>query len=149
MTTARFHFDYYFCFLDNLTNFATLNCLTCMDIATNIKKLREERNLMQKEIANAVGVHPSNYSKMEKGEREFSIEVIDKLAKFFGLTIDELVYDNRLPEMVKVEDKTATEKIQLISLLNEDDKNAVYRIIDGMLTKTKFQTFFEQNIVTQ
>ena len=125
-----------------------MNYLISMDIATNIKKLREERNLMQKEIANAVGVHPSNYSKMEKGEREFSIEVIGKLSKYFGLTIDELVYDNRMPEVVKVEDKTATEKIQLISLLNEDDKNAVYRIIDGMLTKTKFQTFFEQNLQT-
>jgi len=117
-----------------------------MDIAKNIKKLREERDLMQKEIANAVGVHPSNYSKMEKGEREFSIEVIDKLAKLFGISIDELVYDNRMPKVVTVEDKTTTEKIQLISQLNEDDKNAVYRIIDGMLTKTKFQTFFEQNL---
>ena len=53
---------------------------------------------------------------------------------------------NRVPEVVKVEDKTVTEKIQLISQLNEDDKTAVYRIIDGMLTKTKFQTFFEQNL---
>lgn len=118
-----------------------------MDIAKNLKKLREERGLMQKEIASAVGVHPSNYSKMEKGEREFGIEVIDKLAKFFGLTIDELVHpNNRLPKEVKVEDKTAAEKIQLISQLDDEDKNAVYRIIDGMLTKNKFQTFFEQNI---
>ncbi|WP_410504187.1 helix-turn-helix domain-containing protein [Maribacter sp. MJ134] len=31
-----------------------------------------------------VGVHPSNYSKMEKGERDVSIEVADKLAKYFG-----------------------------------------------------------------
>jgi len=31
----------------------------------------------------AVGVHPSNYSKMEKGERDVSIEVADKLAVFF------------------------------------------------------------------
>jgi len=59
-----------------------------------------------------------------------------------------LVHDNKLPEIVKVKDKTVTEKIQLISMLNEDDKNAVYRIIDGMLTKTKFQTFFEQNLQT-
>ncbi|PKP17950.1 MAG: transcriptional regulator [Bacteroidetes bacterium HGW-Bacteroidetes-23] len=49
-------------------------------------------------------------------------------------------------ESVKVEDKTANEKVQLISQLDEEDKNAVYRIIDGMLSKNKFQTFFEQNI---
>jgi transcriptional regulator with XRE-family HTH domain len=118
-----------------------------MDIAKNIKRLREERGLMQKEVANSVGVHPSNYSKMEKGEREFGIDIIDKLAKFFGLSIDELVHSNgKMPKAVKVEDKTASEKIQLISQLDEEDKNAVYRIIDGMLTKNKFQTFFEQNI---
>jgi len=118
-----------------------------MQIAKNIKKLREEKTLMQKEVANAVGVHPSNYSKMEKGEREFGIEVIDKLAKYFGVSIDELVHMNgKMPKAVTVEDKTATEKIQLIAQLEEEDKHAVYRIIDGMLTKSKFQNFFEQNL---
>jgi hypothetical protein len=34
----------------------------------------------------------------------------------------------------------------LIFQLDEEDKNVVYRIIDGMLTKNKFPTFFEQNI---
>lgn len=45
-----------------------------------------------------------------------------------------------------MEDKTANEKVQLISQLDEEDKHAVYRIIEGMLTKNEFQTFFEQNI---
>ena len=134
----------------NLTNFMPLSTLFSMEIAKNIKKLREERRLMQKEVANAVGVHPSNYSKMEKGERELGIEVIDKLAKFFDLTIDELVHTtSKLPKEVRVEDKTANEKVQLISQLDEEDKNAVYRIIDGMLTKNKFQNFFEQNIAVK
>jgi transcriptional regulator with XRE-family HTH domain len=83
---------------------------------------------MQKEVANAVGVYLSNYSKKEKGKREFGTEVIDKLAKFFGLTIDELVHpNNKLPREVKVEDKTANEKVH----------------------KNKFQTFFEQNIAVK
>jgi transcriptional regulator with XRE-family HTH domain len=105
--------------------------------------------LLQKEIAVTIGIHPSNYSKMEKGEREFNIEVLDKLAKFFNLSIDELVHNNsKIPKEIKVEDKTATEKVHLISQLEEEDKNAVYRIIDGMLTKSKFQNFFEQNLQT-
>jgi hypothetical protein len=45
-------------------------------------------------------------------------------------------------------DKTANEKEQLISQLDEEDKHAVYSVIDGILTKNKFQTFFEQNIQT-
>jgi hypothetical protein len=84
---------------------------------------------------------------MEKGKREFGIEIIDKLAKFFVLIIDKLVHPNiKLPKEVRVEDKTTNEKVQLISQLDEDDRTALYRIIEGMLTKNKFQTFFEQNI---
>lgn len=38
------------------------------------------------------------------------------------------------------------EKLQLIDQLEEEDKNAVYCIIDGMLTKSKFKDFFNKNI---
>ena len=30
----------------------------------------------------------------------------------------------------------------------EEDKNAIFRIIDGMLTKSKFKDFFQKNIAT-
>ena len=46
----------------------------------------------------------------------------------------------------KTEDKTVSEKVRFISQLDQEDQHAVYRIIDGMLTKNKFQTFFEQNL---
>lgn len=54
--------------------------------------------------------------------------------------------NGKMPKAVTVEDKTATEKIQLIAQLEREDKHAVYRIIDGMLTKSRFQNFFEQNL---
>ena len=50
---------------------------------------------------------------------------------------------------IKVEDKTANEKVHLISQLDEEDKNAVYRIKDVMLTKNKFQTYFEQKMAVK
>ena len=67
------------------------------------------------------------------------------------MTVDEIIHfeDAKIPAPVKVEDKTANEKVQLISQLDDEDKNAVYRIIDGMLTKNKFQAFFEQNIAVK
>ena len=118
-----------------------------MKIDKDVKKFRGEKVLMQKELTNAVSVHPSNYSKMEKGEREFSIELFDKLAKFFGLSIDKLLNMNgKIPKAVSVKEKTVNEKTQLISQLKEEDKHAVFRIIDGIHTKSKFKTFFEQNI---
>ena len=87
---------------------------------------------------------------LERGQRDVSVEALDKIAQFFGMKADEIIHfeDAKTPTPVKVEDKTANEKVQLISQLDEEDKHAVYRIIDGMLTKNKFQTFFEQNIQT-
>ena len=119
-------------------------------IGENIKTIREQKGLMQKEVASSADLQASNYSKIESGQRDISVEALDKIAMFFGITVDEIIHfeDIKTLTPVKVEDKTASEKVQLISQLDEEDKHAVYRIIDGMLTKNKFQTFFEQNIQT-
>lgn len=119
-----------------------------VSVGKNIKKIREQKGLMQKEVAFVADMQASNYSKIESGQRDVSVEALDKIAQFFGMTVDEIIHfeDTQILTPVKVEDKTANEKVQLISQLDEEDKQAVYRIIDGMLTKTKFQTFFEQNI---
>ena len=35
--------------------------------------------------------HPIPYSKMESGQREISLNALDKIARFFNVTLDELV----------------------------------------------------------
>ena len=88
----------------------------------------------------------SNYSKMEKGERDVSIEVADKLAKYFGITLDELVHmSEQIPKEVTIVDKSVSERINLIQQLEDEDKQALFRIIDSMLTKSKFKDFFNKN----
>lgn len=120
-----------------------------MSIGKNIKNIREQKRLMQKEVAAVVDMQASNYSKIESGQRDISVEALDRIAQFFGMTVDEVIHlEDSVPVPVRVEDKTASEKLQMISQLDEEDKHAVYRIIDGMLTKNKFQTFFEQNLQT-
>jgi len=116
-------------------------------VGYNLKALREQKSLLQKEVANAVGVHPSNYSKMEKGERDVSINTADKLAKYYGVTLDELVHmSGKVPDDITIIDKSTSERLKLIQQLEEEDKNAIFRIIDGMLTKSKFKEFFNKNV---
>lgn len=120
-----------------------------MSIGKNIKNIREQKRLMQKEVAAVADMQASNYSKIESGQRDISVEALDRIAQFFGMTVDEVIHlEDSVPVPVRVEDKTANEKLQMISQLDEEDKHVVYRIIDGMLTKNKFQTFFEQNLQT-
>jgi len=118
-----------------------------MSIADNIKKLREDKGLMQKEVYTEIGLKPAHYNKLEKALGEPFIDILDKLAAFYGVTIDEIIhYSKATPKAIRVEDKTASEQVRLMAQLNEKDKSTVMNIIDTMLTKQKFQTFFEQNI---
>jgi transcriptional regulator with XRE-family HTH domain len=95
-------------------------------------------------VASIADMQASNYSKIESRQRDVSVEALNKIAQFFGMKVDEVIHfeDAKSPIPIKMEDKTANEKVQLISQLDEEDKHAVYRIIDGMLTKNKFQNFF-------
>ncbi len=56
--------------------------------AKTIKKIREEKSLTQQQVAELVNMHRFNYSKVESGERDLSIEAISKVSKYFGMTID-------------------------------------------------------------
>lgn len=143
MTTINLHIDN---IVDKNVRF---DYICSMNIAENLKSYREQKGLLQKEVANAVGVHPSNYSKMEKGERDVSIEIADKLAKYFGITLDELVHmSEQVPKEVTIVDKSVSERINLIQQLEEEDKQALFRIIDSMLTKSKFKDFFSKNMAS-
>lgn len=118
-----------------------------MSVADNIKKLREDKGLMQKEVAAEIGLKPAHYNKIEKGLVEPSIDTLDKLAAYYGITIDQIVHLKKsVPKAVVMEDKTNAEQLRLIAQLNDKDKNIVMSIIDTMLTKQKFQEFFQQNI---
>ena len=119
-----------------------------MTVGEKIKQIRKDKGLQQKAVASEVGLDQSNYNKVENGKREPSVEVLQKLSVIFGVTVDELLNpdDKKKPTPVTVEDKTVSEKIRLVEQLEEEDKNVIYKMLDTMLTKKKFQDFFQQNI---
>ena len=50
----------------------------------NLKSAREERGFTQKQVAEALGVSDRTYSKWETGDTEPGIELICRLAEFYG-----------------------------------------------------------------
>lgn len=64
-----------------------------MNIAQNIKQLRKEMGLTQKELAERVGVTQQCVSDWENGKIEPTISYVAKLSKIFETTIDSLVFD--------------------------------------------------------
>lgn len=57
---------------------------------TNLRRLREEKDMSQAVVAKAVGVTPQAVGKWERGEGYPKWTMAPKLAKLFCCTIDEL-----------------------------------------------------------
>lgn len=118
-----------------------------MSIGENIKRLREEKGMTQQQIAGLVNMHRSNYSKVENGQRELSIMALNKIAKYFNITLDELVnYETGAPKEVIIQDANAIEQVKLIQELEPDDKKMIFKMIETFLTKKKFKDFFQKNV---
>lgn len=72
---------------------------------------------------------------------------MNKIAMYFGMTIDELVnFDGNIPDEVTIEDKSLMEQVKLIAELEPEEKNMVFKMIDTFLTKKKFKDFFQKNV---
>ncbi|MAN89142.1 MAG: transcriptional regulator [Algoriphagus sp.] len=116
-------------------------------IGKTIKSIREEKGLTQQQIAELVNMHRSNYSRVEAGDRDLSLDAVNKIARYFGMTIDELVnFDGNIPDEVTIEDKSLMEQVKLIAELESEEKNMVFKMIDTFLTKKKFKDFFQKNV---
>jgi transcriptional regulator with XRE-family HTH domain len=57
------------------------------NIRKNMKKIRLERDLSLSQVAEAVQFDTSNMSKIENGKREPTINLLEKLADFYGVSL--------------------------------------------------------------
>ena len=56
-----------------------------------IRDLREDHDLKQKEISDYLMCDQSLYSKYERLERPLPLELADKLADYYGVSVDYLI----------------------------------------------------------
>lgn len=56
-----------------------------------IKNLRATNNKMQKDIAKYLDIDISTYNKYEKGSRKLSVEVINKVAEYYNITVSDII----------------------------------------------------------
>lgn len=60
----------------------------------NLLYLRNLKGLSQEQVAEAVEISRQSYSKWEQGDTFPDIDKCDKLAKFYGVTIDSLIHSD-------------------------------------------------------
>lgn len=57
----------------------------------NLRIIRKQLGLSQKEIAEKLDCSPTVYSRYETGERQPSIDVLIKLSHIFDISVDEII----------------------------------------------------------
>lgn len=61
-----------------------------MAVVTNLKKIRQEQKIYQKDIAIATGICPRSISNIERGEYNPSLETALLLARYLNVSVEDL-----------------------------------------------------------
>ena len=65
----------------------------------NVKNLREDHDLRQREVAAALSVSQNTYSQYENGVIELTAENLIKLADLYGVSVDYLLGRTKNPNV--------------------------------------------------
>jgi transcriptional regulator with XRE-family HTH domain len=110
-----------------------------MHIGDKIKKVREAKGLSQKQVALSLSMDQAQYSRIENNKTDPLFSNVVKIANALGVEFSELLASDEIFKEINSADKTLMEKLRLLDLLDEDEREAVYKIIDGLISKKKLK----------
>lgn len=104
-------------------------------IAENLKRLRKEKGLSQKEVSKKIGMTPQGYQQYERGVRNPKPATIKRIADALGVTASEIfgetLYGLVLPAWIPCSDRMPEEKKEVLISADGDLYIAEYEIDHG------------------
>ena len=70
-------------------------------VQNRIKDLREDHDLTQQKVADAISITQRKYSYLETGTQPLTDEILVKLANFYGVSIDYILMQTKNPRRAK------------------------------------------------
>lgn len=70
-----------------------------------LKKIREERNISQEQLADSLGTTQATVSKIENGQQRLNDVLIKKLVSLLGCSADELLFGFKSPAPLNEREK--------------------------------------------
>ena len=109
-----------------------------INLGEKIKKMREERELSQKDVADSVAIDRGQYSRIETGKVEPMISTLEKIAQAFDVEL--ITFFETAPSItVDSFDKTLVERVKIIDELEPQQKNHIYAIIDMAVANNRLK----------
>ena len=66
-----------------------------------IRDLREDHDLTQQQVADAIGITQRKYSYVETGQQQLTAGILIKLADFYDVSIDYILRQTQTPRRLK------------------------------------------------
>lgn len=99
-------------------------------LLANIRKIQRDRNLTQSALADAIGVTPSQMSKMLRGNVSFSLEQVSCLAHYLSMDeIDLFTYPDKYVKLSSGDPEPVEAILQI--KLKKDKKDQVLKLVFG------------------
>lgn len=103
--------------------------------AQRLHDLRRRKGWSQPETGKLIGTSGAIIGRYERGEMTPSIEVAKKLAEAFGVTLDYLVAETDLPNVL--EDQAMLKRLQALDALAPEERERIVSVVDSLLRDAK------------
>lgn len=112
-----------------------------MTLGERIKRLRQERNWSQAQLAQRLDIHQKQVSGYERNVHVPSVEVLIRLAELLDVSLDYLAFDDReeARNTSQIADLDLLRKMEAVDKLPEADKITIKAVLDSFILKSRFQ----------
>lgn len=111
-----------------------------MPLGERIKQLRKEHGWSQAELGERIGTDSQRISRYENERITPSIDALIRLATALDVSIDYLLIEGAPRQPLTTLDPTLAEHVTAIAELDDEDRTAILRILDGLITKNRIRT---------
>ena len=112
-----------------------------MPLGDRIKQLRTEAGLSQAELAQRTGTGDARQiSRYENGRITPSLEATIRIAQALNISLDYLAIDDIPRRPLHIDDHGLSERLALLSELDDEDRTSLLRVLDAMLTRKRLHT---------
>jgi len=99
----------------------------------NIKRIRKEKRMNQKDVADRADMLVPTYSRLERGGSNPSLASIVRIASALDVAVVELFQTS------EIKDRSIAQKLETINNLSEYNKNVINIMLDSMIEKDRLE----------
>lgn len=118
-----------------------------MSFGKNLVRIRKDKGLTQEDLVKKSGVAISQVRRYEAGKASPTLDVIMRLVKALGVSIDELAFDKITGVAAgKIVDRELLEQFEMISDMEEEEKSTVKKILESVIVKHQVEKVMKPKV---